>query len=95
MKSQHIIKLILVLIVIVINGCAIQPEPIKIAESDIKLFGKLKTWEIEKISERVYAYRYTFYRNFFLIGDEGVIVTDPLTVDAASILNKEIKKILR
>ena len=88
MKSQHIIKLILVLIVIVINGCAIQPEPIKVAESDIKLFGKLKTWEIEKISERVYAYRYTFYRNFFLIGDEGVIVTDPLTVDAASILNK-------
>ena len=93
MKSQHIIKLILVLIVIVINGCAIQPEPIKIVESDTKLFGKLKTWEIEKISERVYAYRYTFYRNFFLIGDEGVIVTDPLTVDAASILNKEIKKI--
>ena len=93
MKYQHIKKLLLVLIVIVMNGCATQPEPIKLAESDTKLFGKLKTWEIEKISERVYAYRYTFYRNFFLIGDEGVIVTDPLTVDAASILNKEIKKI--
>ena len=93
MQTQHFKKLLLVLILIVVNGCAIQPEPIKLVESDTKLFGKLKTWEIEKISERVYAYRYTFYRNFFLIGDEGVIVTDPLTVDAASILNKEIKKI--
>ena len=47
---------------------AVQPTPETIAESEKTLFGKLKLWEIEKISPYLYAYRYTFYRNFFLVG---------------------------
>ena len=39
------------------------------------------------------SFRYTFYRNIILIGDDGIIVTDPLTPEAASILNDELKKI--
>ena len=72
---------------------AVQPAPETIAESEKTLFGKLKLWEIEKISPHLYAYRYTFYRNFFLIGEEGIILTDPLTVEAAKILDAELRKI--
>ena len=72
---------------------AVQPTPETIAESEKALFGKLKLWEIEKISPHLYAYRYTFYRNFFLIGEDGIILTDPLTVEAAKILAIELRKI--
>jgi len=72
---------------------AVQPAPETIAESEKTLFGKLKLWEIEKISPHLYAYRYTFYRNFFLIGEDGIILTDPLTVEAAKILDTELRKI--
>ena len=72
---------------------AVQPVPETIAESEKTLFGKLKLWEIEKISPHLYAYRYTFYRNFFLIGEDGIILTDPLTVEAAKILDTELRKI--
>jgi len=72
---------------------AVQPAPETIAESEKALFGKLKLWEIEKISPHLYAYRYTFYRNFFLIGEDGIILTDPLTVEAAKILAIELRKI--
>ena len=72
---------------------AMQPAPETIAESEKTLFGKLKLWEIEKISPHLYAYRYTFYRNFFLIGEDGIILTDPLTVEAAKILDTELRKI--
>ena len=74
-------------------GHAVQPAPETIAESEKTLFGKLKLWEIEKITPHLYAYRYTFYRNFFLIGEEGIILTDPLTVEAAKILDTELRKI--
>ena len=70
---------------------AVQPAPETIAESEKTLFGKLKLWEIEKISPHLYAYRYTFYRNFFLIGEDGIILTDPLTVEAAKILAIELR----
>ena len=72
---------------------AVQPAPETIAESEKTLFGKLKLWEIEKISPHLYTYRYTFYRNFFLIGEDGIILTDPLTVEAAKILDTELRKI--
>ena len=72
---------------------AMQPAPETIAESEKTLFGKIKLWEIEKISPHLYAYRYTFYRNFFLIGEDGIILTDPLTVEAAKILAIELRKI--
>ena len=64
---------------------AVQPAPETIAESEKTLFGKLKLWEIEKISPHLYAYRYTFYRNFFLIGEDGIILTDPLTDSTPSL----------
>jgi len=89
-----VIKKILVLVLISLQvACSVNQDLIKVAESDRPLFGKIKFWEIEQLSDQLYAFRYTFYRNIILIGDNGIIVTDPLTPEAAAILNKELKKI--
>ena len=87
-------KKILILSLIALQmSCTADHNLIKVAESDRPLFGKIKFWEIEQLSDRLYAFRYTFYRNIIIVGDDGIIVTDPLTPEAASILNTEIKKI--
>ena len=88
--NKKIFFLILILLQV---ACSSRFDPLKIAESDRPLFGKIKFWEIEQLSNEIYAFRYTFYRNIFLIGDEGIIVTDPLTPEAAEILYEEIRKI--
>lgn len=53
----------------------------------------LQLWEIEKLAADLYAFRYSFYRNVFLVTPEGVIVTDPLSADAAKTLRAQIRKI--
>ena len=88
------IKKILVLVLISLQvACSANHDLIQVAESDRPLFGKIKFWEIEQLSDQLYAFRYTFYRNIILIGNDGIIVTDPLTPEAAVILNDELKKI--
>ena len=88
------IKKILVLVFISLQvACSTSHDLIQVAESDRPLFGKIKFWEIEQLSDQLYAFRYTFYRNIILIGNDGIIVTDPLTPEAAVILNDELKKI--
>jgi glyoxylase-like metal-dependent hydrolase (beta-lactamase superfamily II) len=52
-----------------------------------------KLWETEKVADGVYAFRYSFYRNIFIVTDEGVIATDPLSPEAAPIMREEIRKI--
>ena len=88
------IKKILILVFISLQvACSANHDLIKVAESDRPLFGKIKFWEIEQLSDQLYTFRYTFYRNIILIGNDGIIVTDPLTPEAADILNDELKKI--
>ena len=88
------IKKILVLVFILLQvACSATHDLIQVAESDRPLFGKIKFWEIEQLSDQLYAFRYTFYRNIILIGNDGIIVTDPLTPEAAVILNDELNKI--
>ena len=88
------LKKILVLVFISLQvACSANHDLIQVAESDRPLFGKIKFWEIEQLSDQLYAFRYTFYRNIIIIGDDGIIVTDPLTPEAAAILSDELKKI--
>jgi glyoxylase-like metal-dependent hydrolase (beta-lactamase superfamily II) len=53
----------------------------------------LLLWETEKITEDVYGFRYSVYRDIFIVTEEGVIVTDPINAKAAPILRNEIRKI--
>jgi len=52
-----------------------------------------KLWETEQITDSVYAFRYSFYRNIFIVTDEGVIATDPLSPEAGPIMREEIRKV--
>ncbi|MEC9376027.1 MAG: MBL fold metallo-hydrolase [Pseudomonadota bacterium] len=52
-----------------------------------------KLWEVEEVAKNVFAFRYSFYRNFFIVTEEGVIATDPLSEEAAQIMRKEIRKL--
>lgn len=48
---------------------------------------------VKNIGDGLYVFRWWVYRNFFLVTDEGVIVTDPMNPKAAGLLRKEIRKI--
>jgi glyoxylase-like metal-dependent hydrolase (beta-lactamase superfamily II) len=52
----------------------------------------MKLWETEEIADGLYGFRYSFYRNIFIVTDAGVIATDPLNTAAAAILRAEIRK---
>jgi glyoxylase-like metal-dependent hydrolase (beta-lactamase superfamily II) len=53
----------------------------------------MKKWEVEPIADGVYGFRYTFYRNIFIVTDEGVIATDPMNAEAAAVMRREIGRI--
>lgn len=46
--------------------------------------------ELEKLTDRVYSYRWTWYRNIVIDTDEGLVVVDPFNADAAGDLKKRL-----
>ena len=49
--------------------------------------------ETEDLGDGLYAFRFGPYRNIFLVTDDGVIATDPLSVKAATLLREAIATI--
>lgn len=49
--------------------------------------------EITKVAEDVYLFRHQSHQAIFIITPQGVIVTDPISTEAATWLNAEIKKL--
>jgi glyoxylase-like metal-dependent hydrolase (beta-lactamase superfamily II) len=49
--------------------------------------------EITKLSDDVYVFRHQFHQAIFITTPDGVIVTDPISADAATWLKAEIKKL--
>ena len=49
--------------------------------------------EITKLADDVYLFRHQFHQAVFITTPKGVIVTDPISADAAAWLNVEIKKL--
>jgi glyoxylase-like metal-dependent hydrolase (beta-lactamase superfamily II) len=49
--------------------------------------------EITKLAEDVYLFRHQSHQAIFVLTPQGVIVTDPISVEAATWLNAEIKKL--
>jgi len=49
--------------------------------------------EITTLADGVYLYRHQFHQAIFMITPQGVIVTDPINVEAAAWLKAEIKKL--
>src|SRR5262245_24870161 len=49
--------------------------------------------EITKLADDVYLFRHQFHQALFITTSEGVIVTDPISAEAATWLKGEIKKL--
>jgi glyoxylase-like metal-dependent hydrolase (beta-lactamase superfamily II) len=49
--------------------------------------------EITKLADDVYLFRHQFHQAIFITTSEGVIVTDPISADAAAWLKAEINKL--
>ena len=49
--------------------------------------------EITKLADDVYLFRHQFHQAIFIMTPEGVIVTDPISAEAAAWLKPEIKKL--
>jgi len=49
--------------------------------------------QITKLTDDVYVYRHLFHQAIFIITPQGVIVTDPISPEAATWLKAEIKKL--
>lgn len=71
------------------------PVPEQISEGGGSLFGSgaMKLWEVERITDDVYGFRYSFYRSLFIVTRDGVIATDPLNPDAGPVLREQIRKV--
>ncbi len=48
---------------------------------------------IDKITAKVYSFRYRGHRTMFVVTSEGVIMTDPINPRAAPLLMKEVRKV--
>lgn len=57
------------------------------------LFPGMLRKETEQLADGVYAFRYTFYRNVFIVGEDGVIATDPMNDKAARALRAAIVEV--
>ena len=57
------------------------------------LFPGMLRKETEQLADGVYAFRYTFYRNVFIVTDDGVIATDPMNARAAAALREAIAEV--
>lgn len=55
--------------------------------------GKTFGHSVKSLGNGLYVFRWWVYRNFFLVTNEGVIVTDPMNPVAAGLLRAEIRKV--
>ena len=53
----------------------------------------MKPHETEKLADGLYAFRQGAYRSLFLVGEEGVIVTDPVNPRSASEFRQAIARV--
>ena len=52
---------------------------------------ELKGWDVEQVSDRVYTFRWGWYRNIFVVTEDGVLATDPFNPSAAALLRDAIR----
>jgi glyoxylase-like metal-dependent hydrolase (beta-lactamase superfamily II) len=55
--------------------------------------GLMSPYQTDDLGNGLYAFRFGPYRNIFVVGEDGVIATDPLSVEAAAVLREEIRKV--
>lgn len=69
-----------------------RPDLTPPSNTNESVFG-LQGFDTTEIGDGLYTFRWEGTRNIFMVTDEGVIVTDPISVSAAKALRGEIAKI--
>src|ERR1700733_11107502 len=89
--------LLLVSAVLLVSGCNLRQYAIETAVGDqadyIPDTEHYGGWDLKKVSEHVYTYRWTWDRGLVVLTDEGVVVVDPFNREAARILKGELDKL--
>ena len=70
------------------QACASQKFP-----TDKPVGGEPFGHSVTTLGNGVYVFRWWVYRNIFIVTDDGVIVTDPMNLKAAKLLQAEIRKV--
>ncbi len=90
-----IMGVILGLALIVSPGCDVQRIILKAAvEQNESYFHPpgSEGWNVEKLTDHVYTFQWEWYRNIFVVTDEGVFATDPFNPRAAAKLREAIRE---
>jgi glyoxylase-like metal-dependent hydrolase (beta-lactamase superfamily II) len=53
----------------------------------------LSGWDLTKVTDRVYTFRWTWDRSIVVLTDDGIVVMDPFNREAATILKTELARI--
>jgi glyoxylase-like metal-dependent hydrolase (beta-lactamase superfamily II) len=84
-------------IALCISGCDMRQYAIKQAVAEQVDFIPDPThragWDLQKLSDRVYTFRWTWDRSLVIVTDEGFVVTDPFNREAATILKGALEKL--
>jgi glyoxylase-like metal-dependent hydrolase (beta-lactamase superfamily II) len=79
------------------SGCNLREYAVDVAVADQVHFvpdaEHLAGWDMKKVTERVYTFRWTWDRSIAVLTDEGWVVTDPMNAEAAGILKRELDRL--
>ena len=96
MKKQIWMTIVLLLIIVVsTSACDVRRTIMReIARQNVAYFSPPGTdgWEVEQLTDHVYTFRWSWYRNIFVVTDEGVFATDPFNPEAAALLRDAIRE---
>ena len=48
--------------------------------------------QFEKVTDKIYTFRWNWYRNVVIVTDAGLVVIDPMNAEMASALKKELDR---
>ena len=84
-------------LLLLLAGCSLREQVLKSAVREQADFipdrAEYGGWSFEQVAPRVYSFRWQWARNLVVDTDEGWVVTDPYSTEAAQTLKGELEKI--
>ncbi|KPK15198.1 MAG: hypothetical protein AMJ62_10165 [Myxococcales bacterium SG8_38] len=93
--SRHARFVTVLAVTLLIGACNPKRAIMEVAVGDMeKYFGaeEYDGSELVKLTDRVYTYRWTWYRSIVIDTDEGLVITDPFNAEAAAALVRHLKE---
>lgn len=87
--------LVAVVLALLIASCNPKRAIMKVAVGDMEDYFGAEEYdgsELVKLTDRVYTYRWTWYRSIVIDTDDGLVVTDPFNAEAAASLKQHLKE---